>query len=166
MENLLISKILDSLIEKYPNPDRSDLGKLLSDAQTEFGYLSEYIIRKISNHVGVSATEAYGYASFYSMYYLQKPGKYIVRVCKGTACHVKGARQLIENIEKFLEVKEGEVTKDGLFQLEVASCLGVCALAPVMMVNDETYSRVNFKVAKKILNDIRASEQEIDSEPK
>lgn len=160
MENLKISKILDSLIKKYPNPERSDLGKLLSDAQTEFGYLSEFVIRKISNHVGVSATEAFGYASFYSMYYLQKPGKYIVRVCKGTACHVKGARKLIENIESFLKIKEGEITKDGLFQLEVASCLGVCALSPVMMVNEETYSRISFSSAKKILTDIRRKEVE------
>lgn len=152
-----INKI-DNIINKYPNIQKSDLGKILAEIQNEFGFLTEDIIKRVSVKVGVSATEAYGYASFYSIYKLKKPGKYIINVCKGTACHVKGAQRLIDDLMNYLNVKEGETTKDRLFTLDLSACLGVCALSPVMMINDKTYTRVNFKIAKSLLEEIRKKE--------
>ena len=155
MDSVKNSNILDKILKKYTNPQRSDLSKILLDVQNEFGYLSEELIRKVSNFVGVSATETYGFASFYSMYNLEKPGKYVIRACKGTACHVKGANRLIRDIENYLKIKPGETTKDGLFKFEVSSCLGVCALAPVLIINDKTYTRVNSKIVKSLIDEIR-----------
>jgi len=156
MEEIKISNIIDNILKKYAPPKKSDLSKALLDAQNEFGYLNEDILKKISAYIGVSATEAYGFASFYSMYNLEKPGKYIFKICKGTACHVKGAKRLIKEIEQYLGIKEGETTPDGLIKLETASCLGVCALSPVLIINDKTYIRVNSKIVKSLIDEIRA----------
>ena len=158
MEDIKNSNILDRIFKKFTSPRKDDLGKIFLEVQNEFGYLNEDIIKKISNFVGVSATEAYGFASFYSMYNLEKPGKYLIKACKGTACHIKGAGRLIKDIENYLEVKAGETTKDGLFKFEVASCLGVCALSPVIMINDKTYNRVNSKIVKSLIDEIRKGE--------
>lgn len=159
MEDIRNSNILDKILKKFTSPQKNDLGKILLEVQNEFGYLNEEVIRKIAIYVGVSATEAYGFASFYSMYNLEKPGKYVIKACKGTACHIKGANRLIKDIEDYLEIKAGETTKDGLFKFEVASCLGVCALSPVIMINDKTYSRVNSKIVKTLIDEIRGEER-------
>ncbi|HPO49342.1 MAG TPA: NAD(P)H-dependent oxidoreductase subunit E [Spirochaetota bacterium] len=158
MEDIKTTNLLDKILKKFPSPQKSDLGKVFLEVQNEFGYLSEEVIKKISNYLGVSATEAYGFASFYSMYNLEKPGKYLIKACKGTACHIKGAGRLIKDIENYLGIKAGETTKDGLFKFEVSSCLGVCALSPVIMINDKTYSRINFKIVKSLIDDIRKEE--------
>lgn len=158
MEDIKTTNLLDKILKKFHSPQKSDLGKVLLEVQNEFGYLSEEVIKKISNYLGVSATEAYGFASFYSMYNLEKPGKYLIKACKGTACHIKGAGRLIKDIENYLGIKAGETAKDGLFKFEVSSCLGVCALSPVIMINDKTYSRVNFKIVKSLIDDIRKEE--------
>ncbi|HQB60295.1 MAG TPA: NAD(P)H-dependent oxidoreductase subunit E, partial [Spirochaetota bacterium] len=83
-------------------------------------------------------------------------GKYIFKICKGTACHIKGAKRLINEIEQYLGIKEGETTPDGLIKLETSSCLGVCALSPVLIINDKTYVRVNSKIVKSLIDEIRA----------
>ncbi|MCG8569823.1 MAG: NAD(P)H-dependent oxidoreductase subunit E, partial [Spirochaetes bacterium] len=136
MEKLLKSKKIDQILEDFQNPQKSDLGKILLRFQDEFGFLNEDIFKKVAQHIGVTATEAYGYASFYSLYYLTKPGKYIIKICKGTACHIKDGPRIISDIEHYLEIKTGETTKDGLFKLEKVSCLGICASAPVIKIND------------------------------
>ncbi len=158
MDKIRSSNKIDSILSNYKNPQRSDLSKILLEIQTEFGSLDPDIIKKVSSFINISSTEIYGYASFYSMYYLTKPGKYKIRVCKGTACHVKGSKNIIDAIEKYLDIKAGESSKDGLFYLETVSCLGVCALAPVMMIDDKTYSRVNSMMIKTIIDDIRETE--------
>lgn len=158
MEKIRNSNKIDMILSKYNNPQRSDLGKILSDIQSEFGHLDPDSIMKVSKFINISATEIYGFASFYSMYYLYKPGKYRIRVCKGTACHVKGAKNILDALEKNLNIQAGETTEDGLFYLETVSCLGICALAPVIMINDKTYSRVNSMMMKTIIDEIRAME--------
>ena len=163
MKDIKSSNIIDKILIKYDKSKKSELSKILLELQNEFGYLNEDLIKKASFYLGMSATEAYGFASFYSMYNLEKPGKYILKICKGTACHVKGGNRLIKEIEAYLDVKEGETTKDGLIKFETASCLGVCALSPVLIINDKTYTRVNSKIIKSLIDDIRAENK---NEPK
>ncbi len=158
MDTINRNNKLEILFRKYPSPQKSDLGKILSDAQNEFGYLSEEVLKKVATYVGVSATETYGFASFYSMYNLEKPGKYVIKICKGTACHIKSASRIISEIENSLGTKAGETTKDGLFKFEVSSCLGICALSPVIMINDKIYSRVNSKIVKSLIDELKSEE--------
>lgn len=155
MLKIIQSNKIDTILKKYQPLQRKDLSKILTDVQNEFGFLTEEIIKKVSRFVGVSSTEIYGYASFYSMYNLEKPGRNIIRVCKGTACHVKGGNRLLSDIENYLGISAGETTEDGMFKIDAVSCLGICALAPVIMINGKTYSRVKFSMIKKILDEIR-----------
>jgi NADH-quinone oxidoreductase subunit E len=159
MESIIISNLVETIINKYNSPQKKDLGKILLDMQNEYGYLNEEIIKKVSNYLGISATEAYGFASFYSLYNLEKPGKYIIKICKGTACHIKNSTHLIRDIENYLGLKIGETTKDGLITFDVSTCLGVCALSPVLMINDRIYTRVNLKIVKSLIDDLRIGEK-------
>lgn len=155
MTEIKNSNIIDKILARYDKTKKSDLSKILLEIQNEFGFLNEEIIKKVSSYLNISKTEIYGFASFYSMYNLEKPGKYIIKICKGTACHVKGSTRLIKEIESYLGIKEGETTSDGLIKLETASCLGVCALSPVIIINDKTYTRVNAKIVKSLIDEIK-----------
>jgi NADH-quinone oxidoreductase subunit E len=155
MKRIQDSNRLDSILKQFENPAQSDLGKILLAVQQEFVSLDEHLIRRVAEYVGVSATEAYGYATFYSMYKLHTPGRIVLKVCNGTACHVKGAKRLVEDIENYLGIKTGETTADGLITFEISSCIGVCALAPVLVINGRTYTRVNFKIIQNLIDEIR-----------
>jgi len=150
---------IDAILNKYDSTQKSELAKILLELQEEFGYIKESIIKRISKFLNISATEIYGYASFYSIYNLQKPGRYIIKICKGTACHIKGASRMIKDIEGYLNVKLGDTTPDGLFKLDTASCLGVCSLAPVITINDKTYTRVNTKIVKSLIDELKDKER-------
>ncbi len=154
-DNIKLSNRIDEVLQKYPSRDKNDLGKILTELQTLFRHINEKMISKVGTYLGISTTEIYGYASFYSIYSLEEPGKYIIKVCKGTACHIKGAKRLIDEIEKILSIKPGETTEDKLFTLEVSSCLGICSLAPAMIINEKTYSRVTTALLRTIINDYR-----------
>ncbi len=154
---------IDLILSKYDPTQKSDLGKILLELQQEFQYLKESIIKRVSKFLNISATEIYGYASFYSIYNLYKPGKYVIKICKGTACHIKGASRMINDIEAYLDIKLGETTFDGLFKLDTASCLGVCSLAPVVMINDKTYTRVNTKILKSLIDEIKSEEERMEN---
>ncbi len=161
MTEIKNSNIIDKILARYDKTKKSDLSKILLEIQNEFSYINEEIIKKVSNYLNISPTEIYGFASFYSMYNIEKPGKYIIKICKGTACHVKGSARLIKEIESYLGIKEGETTSDGLIKLETASCLGVCALSPVIIINDKTYTRVNTKIVKSLIDEIRISNKNL-----
>ena len=107
-------------------------------------------------------SQMFGVDTFYTQFRLQPRGKYTIRVCHGTACHVSGASQLTEAIEFELGIKDKETTEDNLFTLESVACLGCCSLAPVMMVGDETYGRITPDKAGKILRKIKSEEEEKD----
>ncbi|MCC7550254.1 MAG: NADH-quinone oxidoreductase subunit NuoE [Methanobacterium sp.] len=140
-----ISKILSS----YPG-DRSDLIPILQDIQSNFGYLPEEILKEVSSFTRVPESEIYGVASFYSQFSFTPKGKNHIMVCTGTACHVKGADQIKEGIERHLGIEEGGVTPDLEYSIESVGCLGCCALAPCATVNDEIKSNITLKDIKKI----------------
>ncbi len=150
--DIKISNKIDNILVKYPAKNKSDLGKILTEMQSEFRHINETIIKKVSGYLGISLTDIYGYASFYSIYSLEEPGRYIIKICRGTACHVKGAKRLLDEIEKILGIKPGETTEDKLFTLEVSSCLGICSLAPALIINDKTYTRVTGASLRTIIN--------------
>ena len=114
----------------------------LQAVQGDFGYLPPETFEEIGELAGVSANTVYGVASFYAQFRFVKPGEHIVKVCLGTACHVCGAGRVVDAVERELDIKEGETTQDEKFSLESVRCFGSCALAPVMVVDDEVYGRM------------------------
>ena len=115
---------------------------VLQKAQNIFGCVSLDVQKHIAEGLGVTLSEVYGVATFYAQFTLEPAGKYVIRVCLGTACYVKGAQKVLDKLCEELGVKVGGTTKDGLFTLQATRCLGACGLAPVMTVNEEVYGRL------------------------
>lgn len=131
---------------------KSDIIPLLQNIQSKYGYLPEEMMQEVSNFVGVSKSEVFGVATFYSQFRFTPKGKKHIQVCKGTACHVNGADKILESIERHLGIKEGEITLDMEYSLESVGCLGCCALAPCAMVNNEIKSNLTLKDVKRIFS--------------
>jgi NADH-quinone oxidoreductase subunit E len=124
---------------------------LLQKAQAEEGYLSESAIETIYRETGIPPSEIFGVATFYAQFRLTPVGKYIIRVCHGTACHVANAKGITDAISDVLNIGGGETTPDRLFTLETVSCLGCCSLAPVIMINDQTFGNLTTTSVKRIV---------------
>ena len=124
---------------------------LLQKVQDEDGYLRRERLIEIHRETGIPLTEVYGVATFYAQFRLKPVGERLVRVCHGTACHVSGARELTDAIEKHLGVKIGETTADRRFTVETVSCLGCCSLAPVVMIGSDTHGNLSPSGAVKVL---------------
>ena len=132
---------------------------MLQNAQEAYGYLPRLAIQEISLQTGVSLSQLYGVSSFYNQFRLSPVGKHIITVCHGTACHVAGASLITAAFSEVLEVDVGKTTKDRLFTLQAVSCVGACALAPVVRVgDDETHGRMTPDKARKLVVDLRRSE--------
>ena len=115
---------------------------ILQKAQAIYGYLPIEVQQIISDGTGVSMSEIYGIVSFYSQFVLNPKGEVAISVCMGTACYVKGAGDILERISSILGIKAGEATPDGKFSLDATRCIGACGLAPVFLVNDDVYGRI------------------------
>ena len=115
---------------------------IMQRAQDIFGYLPEEVQNYIAKELDIPVSDIYGVATFYAQFNLEPKGKYIISVCMGTACYVKGSQLVLDKLEEVLEVPAGRTTKDGLFTLNATRCLGACGLAPVIMVNDDVYGRL------------------------
>jgi len=125
--------------EKLP---REALIPLLQEAQERDGYLSREAITEIAERLDIPPAKVYGVASFYNQFTFTRPGKYVIRVCRGTACHVKGSERILNALKGELKIEPGQTTRDGLFTLEVVACLGACGLAPGVIVNAEFHGRL------------------------
>lgn len=150
-------ELLNPLIEKYKTK-KGNLIPLLQGTQDIFGYIPRVAFEKLSKETGIPLSEMYGVATFYAQFRLNPVGKHIVKICHGTACHVQNAKALTTALKEALKVDDGGTTEDGLFTLESVACLGCCSLAPVMMIGDETYGKLNGSQAVKIVKNIRISE--------
>jgi len=148
---------IDPLIKKYRNK-KGNMIPILQGVQEIFGYIPRNAFKKISKETGLELSDMYGVATFYSQFRLNPVGKHIVKVCHGTACHVQNANAITDAIQEALKVSDGETTEDGLFTLESVACLGCCSLAPVMMIDDETYGKLTGDKAKKIIREIKRQE--------
>jgi|YNPMSStandDraft_1061717.scaffolds.fasta_scaffold00023_31 NADH-quinone oxidoreductase subunit E len=143
---------IDEILKKYKHNHIENILPILQEVQEIFGYISKDIIIYISKKTGIPSTEILGVTSFYSGFKFNKPGKYIIKVCHGTACHVNGANHISEKIFEIIKIKKGETTNDGLFSLEEVACLGCCSLAPVIMINDKVYGKLDDKKLEEIFN--------------
>ncbi len=133
---------LDAIIDRY-HGKKGVLIPLLQDVQKLEGYLSRDSMQYVSKHTGVHLADIFGVATFYTMFRLKPQGKHVIRVCKGTACHVSGANLIAEAIRSELGLKKDQdTTDDGYFTLMEVACLGCCSLAPVIMVDDTTHGKL------------------------
>ncbi|MCI7643216.1 MAG: NAD(P)H-dependent oxidoreductase subunit E [Lentisphaeria bacterium] len=151
IDNLaVVNKILEA-----NNNDQARLIPILQAIQDEYNYLSRDVIRYVAAAIGVPPSQVYGVATFYAHFSLEPKGKYIIKLCDGTACHVKKSHGILNALFDRLKLSaEKRTSADGLFTLETVSCLGACGLAPVMVVNGEVHGQVTPEKALEIINSI------------
>jgi NADH-quinone oxidoreductase subunit E len=136
--------------------EREDLIPVLQRAQEQDGYLRPDAIRSISRWMKISENEIYGVATFYAQFRFHPPGEHHIKICLGTACHVKGGEQILVMAQQRLNVKTGETTADGKYDLDRVACLGCCALAPVVAFDDKIHSQMSVLKIQKILDEDRS----------
>ena len=155
----MIAKVKE-IIKKHGNK-RENLLQILHDIQNQSdqNYISEENVKTLSEEMKIPVSDIKGTASFYTMYSFIPRGKYIIRICESPPCHILGAQTIFNAVEKKLGIKEGETTKDNLFTLEATSCLGICGVAPAMMINDEAYGNLDEKKINEILEKIQEKER-------
>lgn len=141
-----------------------ELIPLLQSAQDHFGYIPRRAIDYISTVTGIPESEIFGVITFYSQFRLRPMGKYVIRACAGTACHVSGADLIRETLEDELGIEVGDTTKDGLFTLNTVACIGCCSLAPVIMVNDNTHGRLTPSEVRTIIKRYKRGEKKLSKE--
>ena len=132
---------LDKFIEEK-NFDEKELIAILHCAQSIFGYLPMVVQRHIARKLNINVAKVYGVVTFYSFFTMEPKGEYVISICLGTACFVRGSGQVLEKVEEFLKIKNGETTPDNKFTITTLRCVGACALAPVMQINGKTYGNV------------------------
>jgi len=145
---------METLTKKQEIKEQS-LIEILQNIQNKFSYLPKNELYKISKDNNISLAEIYSTATFYSQFKFNKPGKYQVKVCHGTACHINDAVSISNTVEDILNIKPGETDSEGIFSLENVACLGCCSLAPVIMINDKIYGKLDNKKLKKIINELK-----------
>lgn len=133
--------------------ERGDLIPLLQRAQELYGYLRPDLVRAIARRLKISENEIFGVATFYAQFRFHPPGRHHIKVCLGTACHVKGGEQILAMVERRLGVGTGETTADGEYDLDRVACLGCCALAPVVAVDAKFYSQMSVLKIQRILDE-------------
>ena len=142
---------VDDIFNEAKGKDGS-LIPVLQKIQEINGYLSEEIIERIASELKLTIAEVYGVATFYTQFRLTPVGKYIIKICHGTACHVGGANSIDDSLKSKLGISIGETTNDGLFTILSVACLGCCSLAPVIMINDKTYGKLTNERLGKVLD--------------
>jgi len=145
-----LSRRLDEVLAEYKGRPGA-LIPVLQIAQGIYGWLPEPVLKKIALAMDKSYSEVAGVVSFYAFFSTHPRGKHVVRVCLGTACYVRGGKQVLESMRKELGVEVGETSKDGMFSLEIARCFGACGLAPAMCIDEEVYKRVRPSKIRDIL---------------
>lgn len=143
---------------KLKAKEKGALMSLLQAAQETYGYIPKDVIYKISEETDIPVADIYGVITFYAQFRMEPMGKNIIRICEGTACHVNNAKNILASIENDLKIKVNETTEDGLFTLLSVACIGCCSLAPVIMINDETYGSLTPDKTVKVLNEYKKKE--------
>ena len=152
------NEVIDKILENYSYDDKK-LIPILQAVQEGEKYLSEDTMKYVAKKLNVPETQIFGVASFYSHFALEAKGKYIIRLCNGTACHVRKSESIRNAIQEALGLADNEhTTKDMLFTLEIVSCLGACGLAPVMVINEDVHGQVTPERVKQLIADIKQRE--------
>jgi len=142
---------VENILDRYPGARRDKLIPILQEIQICYGYLNEETIKKVGKHLKLPTSKIYGIATFYNQFSFVPRGKIHIRICHGSSCHVFGGARLIKEVEKILQIRHGETTKDGAFSLEVVACLGACSRSPVVEVNGEFYPYTDISGLKRII---------------
>ncbi len=146
--------LLDKTLEEYASV-KGSLITVLQRAQDIYGYLPEDVIKYISKKMSIPVAKIMGVATFYTQFRLKPVGRYLIMLCKGTACHVNNSDLIEKTINETLGISDGETTDDGLFSLKNVACLGCCSLSPVMMINGETYGSLTPDKTIEIINGLK-----------
>ena len=150
-------KQIKEIVERYKD-EATPLMMILEDIQKEFGYIPLEVQELVSDLTGIPVSEIYGVVTFYSFFSLTPKGKYVIGVCLGTACYVKGSQLVIDKFEELLKIKPGETSEDGLFTLDALRCVGACAIAPAVSINGKVYPMVQVGQVEGIIKEYRARE--------
>ena len=146
MAELLDLARMDEVLQKYRR-EKGTLIPVLQEAQSLYGYLPEEVLIRISRGLGIPLSRIYGVVTFYAQFYLTPRGKHLIKSCQGTACHVRGAKGVLDSLCRELKIDPGGTTNDLAFSLETVACVGTCFLAPVMMVDEDYYGKLTPKRA-------------------
>jgi NADH-quinone oxidoreductase subunit E len=154
-DNLTKADVQEKLSKVFTNYKgrQEELIPILQGAQEAFRYLPEVVMQEIGRFLKMSANTVYGVATFYAQFKLTPLGRSVIRVCRGTACHVRGSAKVLAEMEKQLGIKAGETTPDMEYTLETVACIGACALAPTMTIDGETYGKMTTKKVAEVLGD-------------
>ncbi len=150
---------LNEIIARHPR-EKGSLIAILQETQEAFGFLGRDNLKRIAAALRLPEATVFGVATFYAQFHLTPRGRHVVRVCLGTACHVRGGEKILEAVSDKLGIQDGETTRDMMFTLERVACLGACGLSPSMMVDGKTYGRLSRKKVFDILDTYRNVEQE------
>lgn len=151
-------KRLREIIDRYQG-EQSSLLAILQDLQAAYNYLPVDMLKMLSHEMGIPLTRIYEVATFYTTFSLKPRGKHIVKLCVGTACHVRGAAAILDKLERTLEIKPGETSGDRKFTLETVNCVGACALGPVMVMDGEYHGQVTMATVDKVIGPLKKGAQ-------
>ena len=158
-EEIQLKQELLDFMDKWKDKPGNDIA-ILHKIQEVYGYVPRKVAMEVSRLMGIPLARIYGIITFYHLFKLQKPGKYQIQVCMGTACYLKGGNDIIQDIEDILGVAINNTTSDGLFSLEMVRCVGCCGLAPVMLINGKAYGNVEKAELPKILGEYSKAAEE------
>jgi NADH-quinone oxidoreductase subunit E len=142
---------IDSILESHPGAQRDKLIPILQEVQKSQGHLSREAMMKVGRHLNLPASKVFGVATFYNQFRFSPVGRFHIQVCRGTACHVKGSKAVVDAIRRTLQLEPGQSTRDALFSLETVACLGACGLAPVVAINGEFWGGVTADSVQKLI---------------
>ena len=159
MSNIISMDRVAQIIDSY-GCEKAHLIAIMQDIQSEYKYLRVDVLELIAEKLHISVAKVYSVATFYENFSLEAKGKYIIKVCDGTACHVRKSQPIFNAISEYLELEGKQKTSaDGLFTLETVACLGACGLAPVVTINDEVHSKMSPELAIDLLEELRREER-------
>lgn len=149
---------INKILEQFPAGKKDALIPLLQSIQKETGHLSGEILEQVGRYLNIPSNKVYGVATFYDQFRFRPNGRYHFKICRGTSCHMFGNSTLLQEMEKLLKVKSGGTTRDGMYSLEVVTCIGSCDQGPVVLVNDRPHRKMTPESLSKIIESIKENE--------
>jgi NADH-quinone oxidoreductase subunit E len=155
----ITSEQIESIISKYP-PERHFVLAIMQDLQKAFGYIPRDGLKAIDTYLSCGVAQLYSMVTFYKALSLTPKGKHVIKICNGTACHIRRATNILDGVTRLLGIKPGETTPDGLFSLELVNCLGACAISPVIVIDEAFYGKMTVEQLPQIFDLYRKKEDE------
>lgn len=157
-EDLCECSKIDKILKNH-SYEESALISILHEIENLYDYLPTWTLRQISKKLNISMIHVFGVASFYDAFHLKPRGKHLIRVCKGTACYLKGSTQIVEELERELEIKDGETTRNKKFSLQTVHCVGACALAPVIVIDEHYFDKTSPTKLRSMLKKVQKNNE-------